>query len=148
MQKTAREKLKLSAAWSQLMLMVSLFLSHRHTIQYQTRRRIWNHSKPPLSVNNHNLTFTSRLLSCGANKFTPQLCILSLCEMDTLKIDSLGILLVKMDAGLLYLNMSSVYAQTFWLSQQIIFIPFSVSWSKFEYKVTQTLQRFVVSKIE
>ena len=68
--------------------------------------------------------------------------------MDTLKIDSLGILLVKMDAGLLYLNMSSVYAQTFWLSQQIIFIPFSVSWSKFEYKVTQTLQRFVVSKIE
>lgn len=68
-----RERLKLSVDLSQSILSLSLclFLFSRHTTQFQTRRRIWNPSTPPLSVNSHSLTFTSRHSSCGPNKFTP-----------------------------------------------------------------------------
>lgn len=50
-------------------------LFSRHTSQFQTRRRIWTLSTPPLSVNSHSLTFTSRHSSCGPNKFSPWACV-------------------------------------------------------------------------
>lgn len=62
-----RERLKLSVDLSQSMLSLSLwlFLFSRHTTQFQTWRKIWKPSSPPLSVNSHSLTFTSRHSSCG-----------------------------------------------------------------------------------
>lgn len=73
------ERLKLSVDLSQstltLCLSLSLFHLSRHTTQCQTQRRIWNLSSPPLSVNSHSLTFTSRHSSCGPSKFTPWECI-------------------------------------------------------------------------
>lgn len=52
-----------------------LFHLSRHTTRCQTQRGIWNLSTPPLSVNSHSLTFTSRHSSCGPNKVTPQACV-------------------------------------------------------------------------
>lgn len=62
-----RERLKLSVDLSQSMLSLSLwlFLFSRHTTQFQTWRKIWKPSSPPLSVNSRSLTFTSRQSSCG-----------------------------------------------------------------------------------
>lgn len=46
-----------------LILSLSLSSLSRHIIPSQTLRGIWNLSTPPLSVNSHSLTFTSRQLS-------------------------------------------------------------------------------------
>lgn len=73
-----KERLILSVDLSQATLSLCLCLFPffpRHTSQFQTRRRIWTLSTPPLSVNSHSLTFTSRHSSCGPNKFSPWTCV-------------------------------------------------------------------------
>lgn len=69
---TGRIGLKLSVDLSQPMISPSLclFPCCRHTMPFQTWRKIWKPSAAPSSANSRSLTFTSRHSSCGPHKFT------------------------------------------------------------------------------